>query len=81
MPPTLRSHRCHSGRRFGRVFAGGNDVIVPSFFSHPLVNPLSLPTGAAAREPDPLPSMDNNPDTPRQPTGLGPFRHTRHLGV
>jgi len=55
-------------------------VIVPSFASHPLVTPLSVPSVAAARGPDPLPSMDNNPcgcQSPRRPPGMTVGEHPR----
>jgi len=66
------------GQRFTRVFKGRGELIDHIFASHRLVNPANLPAVETVRNPAPLPSMGDDPNS-RRNRRLGPCRPLRHL--
>jgi hypothetical protein len=61
--------RIPEAERFTRVYRGRGEMIDHIFASHWLVNPGNVPVVQVLREPDPLPSMDDDPNTRRNAPG------------
>jgi endonuclease/exonuclease/phosphatase family metal-dependent hydrolase len=61
--------RIPAAERFTRVYRGHGEMIDHIFASHRLVNPGNVPAVSVLREPDPLPSMDDDPNTRRNEPG------------
>ena len=56
-------------RAFSRRYKGRGELIDHIFASHALVNPNNMPTARTIMTPDPLPSIDDNPNIRRNDPG------------
>jgi endonuclease/exonuclease/phosphatase family metal-dependent hydrolase len=57
------------GPAFSRIYKGRKELIDHIFASHVMVNPNNMPAARTIMTPDPLPSMDDNPNVRRNDPG------------